>query len=883
MNPQIRCIRDRILDELPAAGTLDRAVDIVRERFRARGAPQDEEILQKARQAAENQLRSEVEYIRPRANSLYEYEQWQNWYLGPREGDRFWPRYRAYLLESKGWREEDINALDAASSEIVSLLGNPREERFQIRGLVVGHVQSGKTANMMAVIAKAADAGYNCFVILAGLTNKLRHQTQTRIYTDLVGWNPAMWDVLSPEGPEEDFLLNMAGELAPPQDHKYLLVIKKNRAPMDSFLRAIRGTKPVDLWRLKVLLIDDECDQASVNAARQDGRMTAINRRIREMLQLLPAVSYVGYTATPFANVLINPYPEAEGVLDDLYPKDFITSLPTPPRYFGAARLFGRTPDDPANPKPEEEGLDVIRDVPEQDELKLQSRQPGNANVNAFHPEMPESLQDAILYFLACCAVRRARGHADRHMTMLVHTSQRVALHEAVATLIRGWLQAHCDEILNSASGLCRRMRTIWADEQERAPQELRHPRSVTFEEWYARLPDVLAALEVAVENGVSEDRIDYSGHPKTYIVVGGTVLSRGLTLEGLMVSYFLRSANQYDTLLQMGRWFGFRDGYEDLPRIWTTEKLKANFRALAGIEEEIRAEIRKYREYKLTPMDAAVRIRRIPGMAVTAANKMRHAIECGISFWGTHRQTFRFDHRNLEILKQNWQAGARLVDALEQAGLRDPDSGAPVWRNADKDQVVDFLEQYQPHATHMDLSREVLARFVEDSMDRRLQSWNVALVQPDKGSLSEAPLGSLGRVRTVRRARLRGDQSFADIKALMSRRDLLIDCPPPEQRAGELNNADWERSKEWRRTQAGDKPLLLLYAIDRISEPMRANGARVPLDAIHDVLGYGIVFPGSTTEGGGWISVQLRPVLVEDEAAAEEEAQELLQAAEAE
>jgi len=543
----------------------------------------------------------------------------------------------------------------------------------------------------------------------------------------------------------------------------------------------------------------------------------------------------------------------------------------------------GIQPQKPFDFNPSNSQRRLIWTALEQDELRLQPRQPRNVNLNAFHPEMPESLQDAILYFLACCAVRRARGQADRHMTMLVHTSQRVALHEAVARLIRNWLQAHRDEILDSASSLCCRMRTIWADEQERAPQELRHPLSVTFEEWYARLPEVFAALEVAVENGVSEDRIDYSGHPKTYIVVGGTVLSRGLTLEGLMVSYFLRSANQYDTLLQMGRWFGFRDGYEDLPRIWTTEKLKANFRALAGIEEEIRAEIRKYRECKLTPMAAAVRIRTIPGMAVTAANKMRHAIRCGISFWGTHRQTFRFDHHNLEILEQNWQAGACLVDALEQAGLRDPDSGAPVWREADKKLVVDFLEQYQPHATHMDLSREVLARFVEDSDDPRLEKWNVALVQPGKGRLAEVPLGSLGRVQTVRRARLKGDQSFADIKALMSRRDLLIDCPPPEQRAEELKNADWERIKEWRRTQAGDKALLILYAIDKISEPLRVNGARVPLDAIHDVLGYGIVFPGSTTEGGGWISVQLRPVLVEDEAAAEEEAQELLQAAEAE
>ncbi|WP_018000093.1 Z1 domain-containing protein [Paracoccus sp. TD-10] len=790
------------------------------------------------------------------------------WYFGPRPSDLHWPAVKSFLLNEKKWHEDDVHGIDDASNEVVSLLENPRDparSQFSCRGLVVGHVQSGKTANMTAVIAKALDAGYDTVIVLAGLTNKLRHQTQLRLYSDLVRRNPLNWQVLTSNQVDRDFRAPPQGGFLSHSDKAQLAVIKKNVSPLGELRKAIRETLPAVLQQLRVLVIDDECDQASVNSARGELDMTAINQRIRELLGLLPAVTYVGYTATPFANVLINPYRVDGQELDDLYPRDFITALPKPDRYFGTERLFGKTPVDPEDVRPDEEGLDMIRDVPDEDEAGLQPR--SRKERDAFQPAMTPSLEAAILYFLACCAARRARGHGDQHMTMLVHTSAYVRAHEVVAALIEGWVDVHRKDLVDSASDIGSLLGRVWDEEQGRLPDDVTDAKPVTLEDVFRYLPEVLQSIEFPVENGASDDRIDYSGRPKTYIVVGGSILARGLTLEGLMVSYFLRTANQYDTLLQMGRWFGYRPGYEDLPRIWMPSDLKLRFRALASVEQEIREDIEQYRLRDLTPMDLAVRIRAIPGMAITAANKMRAARRCAVSYWGTHRQTFRFAHTDAGLLERNWAAGNELVSRIEALGLRDRDAGErKLWRNVPRSSVRRFLEAYSVESSQADLLPAMLVPFI-DGPDPRLSSWNVGIVESGRGRDSDAALGTIGSVRTVNRARLNDTNGIADIKALMSRRDVVFDCG---NTVG--GNGSWEELKAARLDAVGQVPLLLLYPIARDSRPERESKARVPLDAVHDVLGIGIVFPGSVTEGGNFVSVELQPLSAEEVAAIEEE-----------
>lgn len=872
MDPQLQDLLIQIEDALPRTGSIEAAVSDVRGRLESLYQIRlSEELWQRARQEIEKKYQTRIQIL----HSVHDPARWlQNrWYKGPKPGDRHWPALRSYLEAGKRWSEEDLASLDEASSEVVSLLGNPSQDRFSIRGLVVGFVQSGKTANMAAVIAKAADAGYNCVIVLAGLTNALRHQTQSRLYNDLVLRHPLLWEVLTPAEAHADFSWPRPGGFSTPVDRTMLLVLKKNRAPLIRLEYVLKHTHPYVLKRIRCLFIDDECDQASVNAAGRDGDMTAINRLIRRILQLFPAVSYVGYTATPFANVLIDPYGvnQDEGQpLDDLYPRDFITSLPAPPHYFGTSRLFGRMPVDPARPEPEEEGLDMIRTIPAEDEIMLQPRH-RNAR-DAFRPAMPASLETALLYFLAACACRRIRGHERQHMTMLVHTSPLITHHEAVADLIERWVAARREQPISAQTELMEKLAGLWKEEQKRVPPDMMGLERIEAKRILEEIPRVLESVEVVIENSRSPERIAYGDKPRTYIVVGGTVLSRGLTLEGLTVSYFLRSANQYDTLLQMGRWFGYRPGYEDLPRIWTSEDLKLKFRALAGIEDEVRAEIERYRIQQLTPMDIAVRIRTIPGMAITAANKMRAAREVGVSFWGTHRQTFRFQHRDAGLLLSNWDAAEKLVSDCEMHGVRQPGVTSRVWCDVPRNLVYEFLNRYQPHPTHVELG-DAIREFVQKSDDERLDFWNVGLVEPKDGNLSDLELGIAGKVRMVRRSRLPGDESVADIKALMSRQDILIDCPSGSMSS---DDDDWEKLKSYRRQIVGDRPLLLLYVIDRNSRPVTESTTRVPLDAVRDVIGYGIVFPGSSIEGGKVVSVQLRPQWIEDLEAAEEEEREV-------
>lgn len=877
--PQVDELVRQIFRELPAAGSLDAAVESVRqglERLLPGHSASLSAELAEAREAVQGQFQA-IEILH-KHSVLQKRPQW---YFGPHPTDRHWPAVRDYLLDAKGWDEKDVQAIDDASNEVVSLLGDPQQVTFSCRGLVVGHIQSGKTANMTAVIAKALDAGYNTVILLAGMTNKLRFQTQLRLFEDLVSRYPhhqLYWQLLTPNELNRDFRAPPHGGFLSHVDKAQIAVIKKNVSPLGELETAIRETSPVILNGLKVLVIDDECDQASVNTARGELDMTAINRRIRRLLSHLPRVTYVGYTATPFANVLINPY-RADGVrFDDLYPRDFITALPTSARYFGTERLFGVVPDDAGDIRSHEDGLDMIRTVPDDDEALLQP--PSRDERDLFHPVMTTSLQVAILYFLACAAARLVRGDGAAHMTMLVHTSAYVVVHERLAALISGWVEVNHANLVDRGSALGKQIERIWAEEHGRLPRDITDTEEVSIDHIFEKLPAVLDAIEFPIENGSSEDRVDYTEGPKTYIVVGGSILARGLTLEGLMVSYFLRSANQYDTLLQMGRWFGYRQRYEDLPRIWMPEDLKLHFRALASVEQEIRNEIDQYRIRDLSPMDIAVRIRAIPGMAITAASKMRSARRCAVSYWGTHRQTFRFDHRNEQVLRRNWTVATELISRAEALDLRDADAelgGRKLWRGVPLSSIQRFLETYTVHPTHEDLREDMLLAFLQNG-DPRLNAWNVGVVEAARGNPSGEPLGAAGTVKTVTRARLADSHGVADIKALMSRRDVLFDCS-----GGVPDHGGWDDLKDSRANDVGDLPLLLLYPIDRTSKPVRESNVRVPLDAEYEVLGYGVVFPGRVTEGGNFVSVELKPFSADELDAIDAEEQEAADAADVE
>ncbi len=779
------------------------------------------------------------------------------WYLGPSPEDSLWARMRA-RLEDQGRNEEEIRVVDADSTSVVGLLDNPTGATFSTKGLVVGHVQSGKTGNIAAVINKAADTPFKFFLVMSGMTDQLRHQTQVRLDRDVVGLDPARWMQWTAHNTgttNGDFSERATGGFSF-DSRNQLAVIKKNAAVLRRLLAKLRNTNEATLRNTPFLIVDDECDQASVNSARYADAMTRINELIRQLLRELPRAAYVGYTATPFANVLIDP-----AVPEDLYPRDFIYALERPEAYFGAAELFGRGALMGEYHDGRGDGYDMIREIPDVEIPLL--RPPGKKTATVTVSISP-SLESAIRYFIMVIAARRNRGQADRHNTMLLHTSVLNSVHSATEAIVRPYVERLALQLRNGEESTLTTMERQWQEEQERVLSEEFDRTPVSFQQIKPLLADAVGDIRVHVENWTSTDRLDYSEGPRSYLVIGGNVLARGLTLEGLSVSYFLRSSSQYDTLMQMGRWFGYRSGFEDLPRVWVEERVRDVFFDLATVEAEIRRDIARYAVEQVRPTEFAVRIRKLPGMMITAPAKMRSAVPVQVGYAGTHIQTFRFRHHDRSWLLANWEAGAGLLASI--------DATAPVVRDVAVDKIVRFLQVYQPHFTHVNLNPEFLIDYIRKAShaNQRMAQWTVALVQGTGGE-SELPLGPLGKVRTIIRSAERSSGQDASVKAVMSRRDVLVDFPdvlsPPD--------ASWDELKSVREQRRGGA-LLVLYPIEALSRPARTAGAdvgrsREPLAAAADVLGYAIVFPSDDSPAGTYVSARIRP----EEAEATDDLQE--------
>lgn len=772
----------------------------------------------------------------------------EKWYVGPGEHARTWTGMLE-LLRARRRREEVIAEVDRASTGILSLTDRPNKGQFKTHGLVVGHVQSGKTQGMAALLAKAAATEYTFFIVLAGMTNVLRKQTQDRLQSDLIDLDPGHW--YSWTSADADFVEHTGTAFQFEGGRSQLAVIKKNAGVLRRFKNKLQNSPEMLRRNTAFMIVDDECDQASVNASKYDEQMTAINRLIRELIEMLPRVAYVGFTATPFANVLISPVVH-KGKLPDLYPKDFIFPMSAPEEYFGAEKLFGRSALGVEGYDDETEGFDMIRIVPEKELAQLR---PASAKErDSFEFTITDSLADAIGYFLLCVAARFARGQRDQHSSMLVHTTYFMTVHSRIEAAINAHLGVIRRELRNGSAALRKRLERIWESEHPRVASAGFGLKPLAFEEVHAELVDVLTETEVKVENSTSVSRLDYrADKPRRYIVVGGNVLARGLTVEGLMVSFFLRTSCQYDTLMQMGRWFGYRPGYEDLPRIWMEDGLRQAFRDLAAVEAEMRMAMQVYHEQDVTPLEFAVKIKQIPGMAITAKNKMRHATTCEVSYGGTQQQTIRF-RRDREWLESNWQAASVLVDAIiDKRRTADVRPGCHVFEGVEAGDIIRFLNAYSVHSSqlHMDGARmaEYIGKMIAGGRSL-LSRWSVAVIGAQNGELSEAVLGRLGRITTNVRSRINETGGDADIKALMSRGDLLVDD-------ASLEATSWASARKLRSDQ-GKPPLLLLYPINRTSRPSETGGGtRFPLDAEHDVMGIGVLFP-SFRGDSDYVSVML-------------------------
>lgn len=807
-----------------------------------------------------------------------------SWYPGPREGDIAWPKYRAFLADRIG--ESATDKVDAASTRIMSLMSPPGTEQFDRRGLVLGYVQSGKTTSFISLIAKAYDAGYRMFVVLSGITDNLRAQTQGRVdeFIDLTG--NQHWVTLTSS--ERDFTVPTSSLAAQASGKAGIIaVVKKNGSRLSKLASWLESAGSVR-DQLPILVIDDESDQASIDVG-QKGRTSVINKQIRRILDTKRS-AYVAYTATPFANLLIDPEKT-----DDLYPRDFLVSLPRPDGYFGPERIFGDLGSEPED-SDDDLVLDIVRTIPEGDADDVRPPRPASA-IEGWDPALPATLQTALDWFLLATAARRLRGKGNPHSTMLIHTSMLAMAHRRLSAAVQHWLDGTRRGLGDTRAETISRLRQLWEFEAPRGtPATLE-----SFDDLLPHLADVADATRAIYDNYLSSERLSYDEGSTTTIVVGGNTLSRGLTLEGLVSSYFVRSASAYDTLLQMGRWFGYRHHYEDLVRIWMPEELQHWFFDLSVVEAEIRQQIEAFVTENTSPRNVAIKIRSHPSMAITTAAKMRAAVNSQISYDGQRVQTILFEKDNAEWLDANMAAGRDLLAGIDDGtGPERFESGRVGYRDVPVSRVLDFLRTYKFSEDSLSVTADLLLQYIEaENAAGALKYWNITIVEgPDDGPGGPRPTVDLGigrPVKTLWRSKMSNSRPRqANLKSISSTDDRVADRT--------LSKAEYDEAvakhsapvagktpgrdvvlRRVREEDLGKRGHLLFYPIDKDSLPIRSSKnaedgkaglpVRVPLEAASHVLGIAIYFPSAAAESSrvSYKSVDLSNMLMEnpeDEAA---------------
>ena len=798
----------------------------------------DKELIRHAIEEVQIERDAVIVWGQPR--TLDGRQQKWNWYKGPNAMSSKWKYFMAQLEAEGHIGEETLSELDHSTSRILNLCASPSRDSFQSRGLVMGHVQSGKTTNFLGLAAKAADEGYRLVIILSGITNNLRDQTQARMESALDDDNS--WIRLTQVG--HDFAANTANAqaLCGQANNRMIAVVKKNKSRLTSLHKWLSKVSVLTRATLPVLIIDDECDQATVNSGTIEKR-TAINKALQDLLKtdFLPKASYVGYSATPFANILADAK-DTEGI----YPRDFIVSLSKSPGYFGAQELFGSDLHMDDN---SDQGANIIRNIPNE-EVSLVIPPRKKADLPHWEPSITPTLRTSIEWFILASAARRARGQANKWSSMMLHTSSNIEPHFKMAQKVQDFIivlkSRPTDELIAD-------LKLTWTNESVKAanlePDAIRE-----WNEVKSHIVNVLEDLQVIVDNSKSSDRLDYGPGKRPYpvIVVGGNTLSRGLTLEGLVSSFFLRTTNAYDSLMQMGRWFGYRPGYSDLQRIWLSNDVPfetANwFKELSAVEDEIRDQIEVYSLEGRSPSELGVRIKSLPGMVITARAKMKNAELAQIGYGGSRQQTILFNTES-KVLTKNLEAVDELILSSGSKSPWEPNiDGWPVQLGVDVEHILSFVENYEAHPSIRTLERGLVTEYIQKlTGEGELLTWNVAIYSNSSKAAKTRPLAGGVEIRVANRSKMKGE-SNVNIKALVSLGDMVADMPELKVSArpegGKITQAllQIERSKHAQTSGIG---LLGIYVIDKISAPQsKHSDNREPIEADEDLVGYFMVFP---------------------------------------
>jgi hypothetical protein len=750
-------------------------------------------------------------------------EEHRDWYA-PRPGvrDYYWTTYVRCLRERRGWDEDSLLNMDNSTRAIMECLANPESaESYASRGLVMGYVQSGKTANFTGVVARAADAGYRLIIVLAGTWNILRNQTQRRFDKDLLGkellkndeiytlQQPPDWVEFLEHGtdplelghytwqrltrPKIDFQRlkaaidnlefersNKALPIYDPSNLQALpvklLVVKKHSGILANLVKDLKLVR-TRITDLPTLIIDDESDQAGLNTVDPTRPLTTgqgrseTNLRIVELLQLFPRGQYVGYTATPYANALVDPDDP-----EDLFPKDFIVSLERPRGYMGISDFFDPTTDYD----------DLQKDDYSTSEIALIRRvemAPGADDEDLKKALRSYVLAGGVKLYRHEKAPERYKAEHFKHHTMLVHTSQLKGEHTSLAERLQKlWDQC----AFNSPKGLVE-LQELWdQDHMKVCTATGNEIAPATFAELIPHLSEAIKRIEKGqhfflVVNSDTAEAPDFSAAPVWKIVVGGNKLSRGYTIEGLTVSYYRRVAGTADTLMQMGRWFGFRPGYQDLVRVFLgvaegkrcDTDLVSLFKEVCRMEERFRDEIRRYLRKpgakRITPKEIPPLISVCGNLPPTARNKMFNAVLVSKNFGG-QRSMLTLTPAKHAAMDQNIKTVAELLAASKPLGVRALGGTSVDSKNIEADsllfgatneQLIAFLKDYRwletdyrypERPTDIGLQIEFL-----ENQAHGITSWLVMAPQRKDSFGSPLKLKGVGDLAVKRRGRFAG------------------------------------------------------------------------------------------------------------------------------
>jgi hypothetical protein len=744
-----------------------------------------------------------------------------------------------YLTNYMNYMKRDLppkvlETINEDTDAIMNNLADPDLEAFSRYGMVVGHVQSGKTSNYAALICKAADAGYRFIVVIAGGQNNLRNQTQTRLDEVFVGFNDKGVGQLSgfkkekmPDSltnAENDFKIETARARITTNFENMklpiLVVIKKHTKTLTHLLDwlDIHYKNQVDK---AMLVIDDESDYASINTKKEEDP-TVINEKIRLLLQKFKKSAYVAYTATPYANIFIDHDANNDDMGRDLFPSDFIYALDAPSNYFGAEKIFNRENEKYVVGIPNNEVVyeldETITYPPNDFPFIIKHKKEYDNELK----HLPESLYDAVRLFVINIAIRNLRNQM-KHNSMLIHISRFTGVHIKVRKLTAEYFDNLKAEI--KAFGKYPQYSNDLKAMQDTFNTRL---KDIEFDfntilEEVCKIVDSIQIVDVHQKAKIPlAYRKDIQSN---VIVVGGLSLSRGFTLEGLSVSYFLRTTIYYDTLMQMGRWFGYRIGYEDICRVYLTDDMNKKFGFIIEATNELVNRLNDMREENLTPKDFGLAVQLHPDslLQVTARNKSKYTEDMFLemNLDGHIKETrwisnIRTDHATNESLL------IESIQALQNGGYEHLETESHVWKNVDKSIIQRFVDNYQLYKHDpLGLKSRMPIEFIKEYIGKSKLDWDVVLFN-GKGN----PIFQVDSIKVQRQSRkVKNKKGYYEVtNRQLSRANPESIIMPVEYK--KLKSHDMRKKLK--------NPLLFLHALELEDEKGK----------VFNAVGFSISFP---------------------------------------